>query len=93
MNRVLLFSLLTLFGTTLQADHYDGDADMEQSVLNDHSSGVIASVVHPGLNDEYGSVLFDIDGINVNKLPPTAAGGMIKNEGIGDEFGSVLLDI
>lgn len=96
MNKILLFSALALFGTTVQAGHYgnyDGDSDMEQSVLNDHGEGTISSSVHPGLNDEYGSVRLDILSLDIDSLPPTAAGSKHWNEGIADDYGSVFFDV
>lgn len=99
MNRILLFPILTLVTASVWAHHYDGNPDLEQGVLNAHSPGVMASTVTPGINDEYGSVLLNMDhmggmdDMEINRLPPTAAGKMRENEGVNDEYGSVLLDL
>lgn len=74
MKYILQFSALALLCTPIYAQHYDGDPDMEQSVLNDHSKGVTSTWIHPGLNDEYGSVRLDINRDNHDDLPPPGAG-------------------
>lgn len=87
MKKLLLIPMLVLFGATASADHYDGDPDMEQSILNDHGPGSTSQVTERGMGDEYGSVLID-------DLPPTAAGReAVHEKGDNDEYGSILLDV
>lgn len=96
MKKLLLIPALALLGTTAHAGHYDGSLDMEQSVENDHSPGVVSDTVPAGRGDLYGYVLLHDPtdmAMDIDSLPPTGAGEAIKKQGTGDEYGSILQDL
>ncbi|NCS65006.1 MAG: hypothetical protein COS39_07580 [Hydrogenophilales bacterium CG03_land_8_20_14_0_80_62_28] len=73
------------------AHDWDGNSDLQQSILNDHTSGFVGtgfSSAKPerGVGDTYGQVILDVQAGDIK-----ASAGPEK--GIGDNYGSVLNDL
>ncbi len=85
MKTLITGAILLAMASTVSAGHYDDDPELAQSILNDHSSGSVSSVVRPGENDDYASVFFYGMDADQKECP--------LQKGEGDEYGSVLLDV
>ncbi len=83
--------VLALATSSVFAHDWDGNPDMQQSILNDHTSGFVgtglsASKLERGGADNYGSILLDVQ---AGDIRPAAA----AEKGIGDSYGSILNDL
>lgn len=86
MKTLILSTLLMTMATMAFANHYDDNTVMDQSVLNDHSPGEVATSFNPGSGEDYGSILYGMDYLEEYRDTPA-------QRGEGDEYGSILLDI
>lgn len=94
MNRTHTFisaAILALATAPVFANDWDGNADMQQSILNDHASGFVGTGFSSGKpelgsGDSYGWVVLDIQAGDVR-----ASAGPEK--GSGDAYGSILNDL
>lgn len=94
MNRThtLLGAAILAFATAPALAHdWDGNPDMQQSILNDLSSGFVGtgfSSAKPerGFGDTYGWVVLDVQAGDVR---PSAG----PEKGYGDTYGSILNDL
>lgn len=88
---VLAFATTAFTTTSAFAHDWDGNPDMQQSILNDHSSGFVGTGFSParlerGSGDTYGWAVLDVQAGDVR-----ASAGPEK--GKGDTYGSILNDL
>lgn len=94
MNRKHTFlgaAILALSAAPVLAHDWDGNRDMEQSVLNDHTSGFVGASLSPGkfergTGDTYGWAVLDVQAGEIR-----ASSRLEK--GKGDAYGSILNDM
>lgn len=84
-------AILTIASSSALAHDWDGNPDMQQSILNDHASGFVGtsfSAAKPerGSGDVYGWVVLDAQAGDVR-----ASAG--REKGSGDTYGSILNDL
>ncbi len=94
MNRtqtLLSAAVLALATSPVFAHNWDDNADMRQSILNDHSSGFVGTSYSPGKlergsGDTFGWAVLDVQAGDIR-----ASAGPEKGQ--GDNYGSVLNDL
>lgn len=91
MNRTHTFlgaAILVLATSPVFANDWDGNPDMQQSILNDHAGGFVGTGFSPGKlergsGDTYGWAVLDVQASDVR-----ASAGPEK--GMGDAYGTIL---
>lgn len=96
MKTAIALTTLALLATPAWANHYDGNPDMSQSILNVHA----AHFPHKpgdthererGRGETYGSILLDVK--KESHTPhPRASHSHAPEKGKGDLYGSILLE-
>ena len=90
-HTILTTTILALAASPVFAHDWDDNAEMRQSILNDHSSGYVGTSfssarLERGSGDTYGWIVLDARaGISRPSAGP--------EKGYGDAYGSVLNDL
>lgn len=93
----LAAAILAIAAAPVFAHDWDGNPDMAQSILNDHSSGFVGTGFSPaklerGSGDTYGWIVLDVQA-GESHVPHKSADGHGPEKGFGDTYGSVLNDL
>lgn len=91
MSKLITLAALALLSSPVLAHDWDGNPDMQQSILNDHPEAYVGtsareSIRELGEGDSYGQVLLDVSAGKVGK-------NFGREKGEGDSYGSILLDV
>ncbi len=99
MKMLISLAVLALAAPSAFARHWDGNIDLQQSVLNDHASAYVGTSFSPGevergSGETYGWIVLDVQA--GEQHTPHQAGdgyGHGPEKGVGDGYGSVLNDL
>jgi hypothetical protein len=91
MNKFITLAALALLSSPAIANDWDGNPDMDKSILNVHPEAYVGtsfreSVRERGEGDAYGSVFLDVAAGKIGKSDA-------REKGEGDAYGSILLDV
>ena len=91
MKKLISLAVLAFAATSVFANDWDGNPDMRQSILNDHSSGYVGTGfssgnLERGSGDTFGWAVLDVQ---AGDIRPSAG----PEKGFGDTYGSVLNDL
>jgi hypothetical protein len=96
MKTTFAIAVLALTAQPAFADNWDGNPDMERSILNEHRGGYVGTsfvsgAAERGGGDSYGSILHDIQA-GERHVPHQSGDSHAPEKGNGDTYGSVLND-
>lgn len=93
----LTAAILAIAAAPVFAHDWDGNSDMEQSILNDLSRGFVGTSFSPvslerGYGDTYGWIVLDVQA-GESKASHTGSNSHGPEKGFGDSYGSILNDL
>jgi hypothetical protein len=93
MKTTIAIAVLALTVSPAIADNWDGNPDMEQSILNEHQeayvgTSFVSGAAERGEGDTYGSILGDIQA-GERHVPHKSGDSHAPEKGVGDAYGSV----
>ena len=94
MKTTIAVAILALAASPVFANNWDGNPDMEQSILNEHRGGYVGTSFVSGASergegDTYGSILHDIQA-GERHVPHKPGDSHAPEKGSSDTYGSVL---
>lgn len=96
MKKLVSLAVLAFAATSAFANDWDGNPDVAQSIINDHSSGFVGTGYAPGkvergTGDTYGWIVLDVQA-GASHVPHKSGDNHAAEKGFGDAYGSVLFD-